>query len=333
MPGWRVRGRVRLWGSGLRVSRVRGLPGVELREPDAFHECVDGIMGIVSEMRPSFAERDAFRTALATAFADGRIDGEEFERRSTLIETGSRASDLQKALEDLPRPEVEFPTTLTRAEAIERRRTKGQRGSPKLSRRLLLAGGAAAFGFVVAGGLGELFGGDSADAQSTDAEEPAAAFIDDPAALQSVLKNVEDKGYTHFAQISIGQDVFAARARSLKTSSGADSLTDYGDGDLAIADSGHLSKDTDLFTLGEFALDLIPAMSQAAQRELGGTTTARVELGVERGPRGQDGRGEPVVEPVITVTVEGGEYGKDGGHLRWTGDGKELISIYRSDEG
>ncbi|MGC2939561.1 MULTISPECIES: DUF1707 SHOCT-like domain-containing protein [unclassified Brevibacterium] len=60
-------------------------------------------------MRPSFVERDAFRTALSNAFADGRIDDEEFERRSTLIETGSRASDLQKALEDLPRPEVEFP--------------------------------------------------------------------------------------------------------------------------------------------------------------------------------------------------------------------------------
>lgn len=284
-------------------------------------------------MRPSFVERDAFRTALSNAFADGRIDDEEFERRSTLIETGSHASDLQKALEDLPRPEVEFPTTLTRAEAIGRQRRKGQKDSPKLNRRLLLAGGAAALGFVVAGGLGELFGGGRADAESADPAEPAADFIDDPAALEAVLKNIEDKGYTHFTQVSIGPDVFEARARSLKTSSGVDSLTDYGDGDLRIADAGHLSKDTDLFTLDEFAVDLIPAMSQAAQEELGGPTTGRVELSVERGPRGQDGGGEPVVEPVITVTIEGGEYGRNGGYLRWTGDGQELISIYRSDEG
>lgn len=284
-------------------------------------------------MRPSFVERDAFRSALSAAYADGRIDDQEFARRSTLIETGNHASDLQRALTDLPQPEVEFPTTLTRAEALKRRRSLRASGAPTLSRRLLLAGGAAALGFIVAGGASRLFGSDSQAVEASDTgsgsdsdSEPEVDFISDPAALKEVLTKVEDEGYTHFREIFIDPDVLQAGTRSLKSSRGIDSITVYGREDPEITPRGRLGESDRLFTLDDFALDLIPAMARAAQKELGSRQGVRVEMRTESDASSSE------AEPVISVQIAGGDYGEGGGELRWTGDGKELISIRRADE-
>jgi len=276
------------------------------------------------ELRPSFVERDAFRTALSSAYADGRIDDEEFERRSTLIETGNHAADLQRALADLPRPEVEFPTTLTRAEALKRRRSLRTSGAPAVSRRLLLAGGAAALGFVVAGGASRLFGADSKAVETSGSDSPEVDFITDPAALEDVLTRVKDKGYTHFREISIDPDVFQAGARSLKSSRGIDSVIVYGRAEPDITPSSRLGEGDRLFTLDDFALGLIPAMAQAAAKKLGSRQGLRVEL------RTESDASNSKAEPVISVMVAGGDYGDGGGELRWTGDGAELISIRRT---
>lgn len=277
-------------------------------------------------MRPSFVERDAFRSALSSAYADGRIDDEEFERRSALIETGNHASDLQRALADLPRPEVEFPTTLTRAEALRRRRLQRTSGARAVSRRLLLTGGAAALGFVVAGGASRLFGSDSQAVDTSDSDSSEVDFISDPAALEEVLTKVKDKGYTHFREIFIDPDVLQASARSLKSSRGIDSITVYGRADPDITPSSRLGEGDRLFALDDFALDLVPAMAQAAARKLGSREGLRVEL------RTESDASSSKAEPVISVQIAGGDYGEGGGELRWTGDGTELISIRRTDE-
>lgn len=276
------------------------------------------------ELRPSFVERDAFRTALSQAYADGRIDDAEFERRSTLLETGRHAADLRQALADLPQPEVEFPTTLTRAEAIEHQRRRARKDSPKLSRRVLLAGGAAAVGFVLAGGVSTLFGREPQGDDSEKPTETAADFIADSAALKRVLTKITDKGYKQFTSIDIDPDVVEAAARSLKSSRGIDSITAYEGGDIDITPSGRLNDGVKPFTVDVFALDLIPAMVRAAEKKLGSRQGARVELGTDTGITGS--------EPVITVLIEGDDYGDGGGELRWTADGKELISIHRAGE-
>ncbi|WP_258234196.1 DUF1707 SHOCT-like domain-containing protein [Brevibacterium oceani] len=289
-------------------------------------------------MRPSFAERDAYRSALSQAFADGRIEEGEFSRRSILVETGQSADELRRALADLPQPEVEFPSTVTRAEALDRSRRRQAPGGKKYGRRALLAGGAAALGFVVAGGIGQLVGGnpgsanaagDSDDGDDSDDggdTRSAGDFVYDPAALGAVLQKIKDKGYTHFMSIDIYPDTFQAAARSLKSMSGIDAITDYGDGKLEINATGHLPQDIDLFTLDDFALDLIPAMARAAQKKIGGKNGLHVMLNM--GP----GQVDDKSEPLISVYVEGGDYGVGTGEVVWTGDGKQLDSVHRADE-
>ena len=276
-------------------------------------------------LRPSFAERDSFRSALTQAYGDGRIDDEEFDRRSTLIETGTQAADLRRALAGLPQPEVEFPATVTRAQALECRRRPRASGSVRLGRRALLIGGAAALGFVLAGGFDGTTG--SQGARSGPGKQPDRDLLYDFEALQEVLERVREKGYTHFTRVSIDPGTFDAEARSVRSENGVDYLKVYGDGELEITAGRHLSEHEDLFTLENFALDLLPAMARAAREELGGTNGERAQLSVESGAI--DSR----KEPMITVLVHGGDYGEGGGHLRWTGDGKELDSIHRADEG
>jgi hypothetical protein len=282
-------------------------------------------------MRPSFAERDSFRAALSQAYADGRIDDDEFERRSTLVETGVHAADLREALADLPQPEVEFPTTLTRAEALDRRRRLQATGAPKYGRRALLAGGAAVLGFVVAGGLGRVFGdsggSDADDDAAAGAAEPAGDFVHDSTALNAFIEKVKGKGYTHFMTIDIYPHNVQATARSLKSMSGIDVLSDYGDGKVEADPAGHLPNDVELFALDDFAVDLIPAMAREAQKKLGGQNGVHVMLNM--GP----GHIDDHMEPMITVYIEGGDYGEGAGQVVWTGDGKQLDSIRREDEG
>lgn len=283
-------------------------------------------------MRPSFAERDSYRSALSQAFADGRIEEDEFSRRSALVETGQSADELREALADLPQPEVEFPTTVTRAEALDRSRRLQASGIPQVGRRAALAAGAAVLGFAVAGGFGRLFGvsestdsgdGDSAgsDSGSAGADSGGADYLTDPAARKAILKKVADKGYTQFTQMSLYDESFTAGARSLTSNRGVDSLNAYADGQLDAQPSTHLRDDQKLFTVDDAAFDLIPAMARAAVKKLGGKTADRAEIAF-----GED-------DLTIAVYVEGGDYGEGGGALTWTADGKQLLKITRADEG
>ena len=289
----------------------------------------------VTSMRPSLFERDSYRSALSQAFADGRIEEDEFSRRSTLVETGQSADELREALADLPQPEVEFPTTVTRAEALDRSRRLQASGAPRVGRRAALTAGAAVLGFAVAGGFGRLFGGSEsagsgdasadsdADSAGSDGGSGAggADYLTDPAARKAILKKVADEGYTHFTQMSLYDEAFSAGARSVSAKRGVDSLNAYADGQLDAQPSTHLRDDQKLFTLDDVAFDLIPAMARAAVKKLRGKTADRAEIAF-----GED-------ELTIAVYVEGGDYGEGGGALTWTADGKQLLKITRADEG
>jgi hypothetical protein len=282
----------------------------------------------VTSMRPSFAERDSYRSALSQAFADGRIEEDEFSRRSTLVETGQSADELREALADLPQPEVEFPKTVTRAEALDRSRRLQASGAPQVGRRAAIAAGAAVLGFAVAGGFGRLFGGaessgsDDDSADSGDSVSGAGAdYLTDPAARKAILKKISDKGYTQFTQMSLYDESFTAGARSLTSKRGVDSLSAYSDGQLDAEPSTHLRDGQKLFTLDDVAFDLIPAMARAAVKKLGGKAADRAEIAF-----GED-------DLTIAVYVKGGDYGEGGGALTWTADGNQLLKITRADEG
>lgn len=285
----------------------------------------------VTSMRPSFAERDSYRSALSQAFADGRIEEDEFSRRSTLVETGQSTDELREALADLPQPEVEFPKTVTRAEALDRSRRLQASGAPQVGRRAAIVAGAAVLGFAVAGGFGRLFGGsepaDSGEGSAgsgdsgSDNSGAGADYLTDPAARKAILKQVTDKGYTQFTQMSLYDESFTAGARSLTSKRGVDSLSAYSDGQLDAEPSTHLRDDQKLFTLDDVAFDLIPAMARAAAKKLGGKSAERAEIAF----------GEN--DLTIAVYVKGGDYGEGGGALTWTANGKQLLKITRADEG
>lgn len=60
----------------------------------------------MSELRPSFEERDRYLDLLATSYADGRIDDAEFQRRSDGVLAAVTHRDAIAQFDGLPRPNV-----------------------------------------------------------------------------------------------------------------------------------------------------------------------------------------------------------------------------------
>lgn len=60
----------------------------------------------MSELRPSFEERDRYLDLLAAAYADGRIDDAEFQRRSDGVLAAVTHRDAIAQFDGLPRPNV-----------------------------------------------------------------------------------------------------------------------------------------------------------------------------------------------------------------------------------
>lgn len=284
------------------------------------------MMSIVTSMRPSFGERDAFRSALSQAYADGRIDDEEFARRSSLVETGRGADELRRALKDLPQPDVRFPITLTRSESEFRRERSTD--SPTIRRRTVLSAGAVGagiLGFAVAGGFGHVFASGSGTESAGSSETPKSDgavrdYLNDAAAARSVLDEVRKKGYRSFTGFSLYTDMVVASAQSLTTARGVDSITVYADAETVITPTSHLQEDAKLFALDDIAFDRVPAMARAALKTIGGRATNYADVRIDE------------EEPTITVYIDGDEYGVGSGSMEWTADGKDLIRIYREDE-
>lgn len=272
---------------------------------------------LVTSLRPSFAERDSFRSALSQAYADGRIDDAEFERRSTLVESGDSADELREALADLPQPETEFPTTVTRAEALDRQR-RG-RTSTKVSRRSLFFIGAGILGAI--GGFSDGLGGDSEEPAAESTQSQTTDYPTDATAIEGVVAAVKKKGYRDFQLMSFSSGDFTASARSPKNRNGLDSIQSYAGDEIEVQPSAHLGRNDTLFTLEGIDFDLIPTMCRGALDKLGGKTVTRAEITTSG-----DG------EPTISVYVEGDDYGVGSGSLEWTKDGSQLLRIARQDE-
>lgn len=60
----------------------------------------------MSELRPSFGERDTYLNLLSAAYADGRIDDEEFDRRTQGVLSAVTHKDAIAQFEGLPAPNV-----------------------------------------------------------------------------------------------------------------------------------------------------------------------------------------------------------------------------------
>ena len=56
----------------------------------------------MSELRPSFGERDTYLNLLSAAYADGRIDDEEFDKRTQGVLSAVTHKDAIAQFEGLP---------------------------------------------------------------------------------------------------------------------------------------------------------------------------------------------------------------------------------------
>lgn len=66
----------------------------------------------MSELRPSFQERDRYLDLLSTAYADGRLDESEFEARSNAVLAAVTHRDAMAQFQGLPEPNI-VPVTPT----------------------------------------------------------------------------------------------------------------------------------------------------------------------------------------------------------------------------
>ncbi|HSO68738.1 MAG TPA: DUF1707 domain-containing protein [Arachnia sp.] len=60
----------------------------------------------MSELRPSFQERDRYLDLLSTAYADGRLDESEFEARSNAVLAAVTHRDAMAQFQGLPQPNI-----------------------------------------------------------------------------------------------------------------------------------------------------------------------------------------------------------------------------------
>ncbi|AQP44987.1 DUF1707 SHOCT-like domain-containing protein [Tessaracoccus flavus] len=148
----------------------------------------------MSELRPSFEERDRYLDLLSAAYADGRIDDVEFRRRTDGVLEAVTHRDAIAQFDGLPRPNVLPAVVDPRNDASHGPpaafvRAAGQPparlGQPQPSRRgALLAGGlAAGVGVVVLTGLvgvGRFDGPDASGWEESWVAEPVGPeFVSD----------------------------------------------------------------------------------------------------------------------------------------------------------
>lgn len=182
----------------------------------------------MSELRPSFEERDRYLDLLSAAYADGRIDDVEFRRRTDGVLEAVTHRDAIAQFDGLPRPNV-LPAVIDRPHGPPAAfvRAAGQPPAPlgqtQPSRRgALLAGGlAAGVGVVVLTGLvgmRRFEGPDASGWEESWAAEPVATPAGEPGAelLASVITQAgdaaRDLGLDSFHALTVDIDGLTALA-------------------------------------------------------------------------------------------------------------------------
>ena len=275
----------------------------------------------MTSLRPSYGEREAFRSALSQAYADGRIDDDEFEKRATIIESCTSVADLRRALRELPQPSVVFPKTVTKAEALKGRRHVGVGRRSGLKRRVALGLIAVAIGFAAAGGIGrviDVLPGGGAVAESIQKSQDTD-YLRDSVAIDEALDLVRDRGYTDFVGIGFYDNHLSIDARSPKNAKGIDHVTIFDTDDVKFDPAGQFTQEHVVFSRGEVDAALLVEMAATAPDIIGGAAPSHLLLGQDSG------------ELTASVYVEGDEYGTGSGSVIWTADGTEMVRISRSD--
>lgn len=272
----------------------------------------------MTTLRPSFGEREAFRSALAQAYAEGRIDDAEFGRRSTAVESAANVDGLRRALADLPQPSVVFPSIGSGDDTAR----LGGPADPTAStpRRVVLGLAAAALGFVVAGGPGRLIdviGPRVPDSlpDAGDVIDPATDYLRNAAAIDEALDHLVDRGYEEFVSLDFYDNHLSVAARSISDRRGIDGVSVFSLDDIDTRPSGQFEEGRETLSRSDVKSAIIVEMARVAPAMTEGTGPGHAGISL-----GSDGL-------TAAVYVEGNEYGVGGGRVEWTVDGTEVISI------
>jgi len=270
----------------------------------------------VSSLRPSFAERDAFRELLSTSYADGRLDDEQFRARQELVEKATTIDDLLVVADGLPLDGIELPRVARPAAAPARRR----RLRPEVFAGSALT--AAVLGFTFAGGFGPLGGDDDAVAHEVganpdDNSAPEPLMLLEPGGMSEQIALLKSRHYDRIESISIYPDRLYVEALVPGDDSRVDQITIDEDG-MTAEPSGTLSESGEVFGLDAVAYSVLPdAVAQAPTLIGSAGTVSYVDIEVD------DGR------PTIRVFVDGDDYGQGSGYVTWSADGQQLLRVVR----
>ncbi len=267
----------------------------------------------MTSLRPSFAERDAFRELLSTSYADGRLDDEQFRMRQGLVDEAATIEDLLVLAEGLPLDGVVLPQTAEPIAADDAER----RWRPRAGVLIAAAAAAAALGFLTAGGLG----GSDRDITSASASEDAPMAAPQPLAaggLTEMLAWLENNHYDQIETIVCYPDRLDVVALVPGRDRALDAISWTQTGDPEVSPDSTLSDSDDLFALHDVDYSVLPAAVAAAPDVVGSATeVSSASIRVESG------------EPRLSVYVSGDEYGEGSGYATWSPDGQQLLQVSR----
>ena len=186
-----------------------------------------GYPSFMSELRPSFEERDRYLRLLGVHYADGRLDDAEFERRSDAVLAAVTHRDAMIQFEGLPTPNIVPVNPQPRPDP--RYQPSPPRNVPApvppetgVDRRIILVAGGIGLGVVGliawANAVGPNPGNDE-----TWVEEPMGSMMAEPqfdgdliGGAWTVVGAMQERGLDHFSAFQISGGVIRGSALALR---------------------------------------------------------------------------------------------------------------------
>ncbi|WP_198392155.1 DUF1707 SHOCT-like domain-containing protein [Brevibacterium yomogidense] len=305
--------------------------------------------------RPSFGQRDAYRDVLSEGYAQGRLNDEEFRRRSDEAAAATSLRRLEELIADLPRGDLPVPAAQIRGPA---RRNAATAEQTSAARRMLLLVAA-----LLVGSLGGFLAGSAAlharaaDTVDTDTRAVGTGEADgreadtdaDGAEADTDEGNPRagahgDIGYgdaMRAAELAAGQDEMSRLTLSdssasahVPTAAGTtyDIVSIDEDGSVSTDPGGTYGEsENGRFDASVVDPDLFAAMVLAAPdvyaQTTGSTALAAARLDLHVPVAGLEYAGVEPGDPVVSVQLGVDEYGSGGGTVVWSTDGTRILEV------